>query len=607
MREHFDGGLPCHHFYLTLFESEPPFTVTSAFNGLGLYSMAALHRHEGAMACRYDAAVDYASLENRRQTCEHVSFHTCATRLGVRIGILPWLVDCCVGEQLCTQRNHSTAGGDEAASAEASQRFHDREMRVDIFHAVRWLDHTISQEADSRSPEHITATVSPRGQERISQEAEAEDPFVFEPEVDKVMDIIINSYEVADRQTPGTPSARMRREPKQGLEPKGFEALQHHATLRQHSLEVLQDIRPRCPEEGALTQLRFDGFGSQYLSMISVLSYAARWGCRYQSTPWLDDIRKGVPYEVRYESNGSKMFDFVGGDAFGPRAPPQTPRAQSAFVCWPGTPAQQAVVAAAGGAQEDGMPAGLDTLDYEPPHDEGEPSVRALVRRHYHERQSIHPPAQLLADDGRFHVAVHVRRGDVSNHSIEHVTETACKGRCWERHVLDSDVVQCMQFMRANLTVPQRRLAWHLFSDANTTETFDNLMLVLRAHGFTDLQVHLGGGPGAVSLERSFHAMVRADALLIAPSALSWVAAYLAESTHLFRTGKIYGHHLPGLQSCLPPQLMMPQEHSGCSELRIGTRLKVEPAFQCQANSSQAQRGSYICNRPGQLEANILW
>ena len=77
----------CFVYGIELDPRAPPVPVDSAFNGVAVYSMSAL-RHAG---CSYE-------LSSKLATCEHVGFHMCLRRRGLRLGIDPSLVQGCGAE-----------------------------------------------------------------------------------------------------------------------------------------------------------------------------------------------------------------------------------------------------------------------------------------------------------------------------------------------------------------------------------------------------------------------------------------------------------------------------------------------------------------------------
>ena len=78
-------------------QAAPPFAVNSSFNGVGLFRVGAL-RGSDAAQCRYRGS-------RNSLVCEHVPFHHCLHKLGLRLGVLPSLVaECGVGPALNTPR-----------------------------------------------------------------------------------------------------------------------------------------------------------------------------------------------------------------------------------------------------------------------------------------------------------------------------------------------------------------------------------------------------------------------------------------------------------------------------------------------------------------------
>ena len=73
----------CFDYHIKLSPWAPPLPVDSAFGGVGVYSLAAL----GHSQCRYDGT-----------TCEHVGFHLCLRRHGLKLAIAPSLVHGCKWE-----------------------------------------------------------------------------------------------------------------------------------------------------------------------------------------------------------------------------------------------------------------------------------------------------------------------------------------------------------------------------------------------------------------------------------------------------------------------------------------------------------------------------
>ncbi len=77
----------CFSYDIRLEPAAPLLPVDSAFNGVGAYSLEAVR----ASGCRYET-------NSFLRTCEHVGFHACLRRHGLKIGIAPMLVQGCGGE-----------------------------------------------------------------------------------------------------------------------------------------------------------------------------------------------------------------------------------------------------------------------------------------------------------------------------------------------------------------------------------------------------------------------------------------------------------------------------------------------------------------------------
>jgi hypothetical protein len=70
-------------------QAAPPFAVNSSFNGAGLYRMGALlGGPSNASGCRYRGT-------RNSMNCEHVPYHLCLRKHGLRLGVLPSLVASC--------------------------------------------------------------------------------------------------------------------------------------------------------------------------------------------------------------------------------------------------------------------------------------------------------------------------------------------------------------------------------------------------------------------------------------------------------------------------------------------------------------------------------
>lgn len=79
----------CFEYDVALDPNAPVLEVDSAFNGVGIYRLDSLRRarEQQSGSCRYGGAW--------LTTCEHVDFHACLRRAGLRLGIAPSLVQGC--------------------------------------------------------------------------------------------------------------------------------------------------------------------------------------------------------------------------------------------------------------------------------------------------------------------------------------------------------------------------------------------------------------------------------------------------------------------------------------------------------------------------------
>ena len=86
----------CEKHALRIDARGPPIEVSSAFNGVALYDVGVL-RSGAAARCAYasEPLVGTVNPAFCTHTCEHLAFHTCLRDAGVRIAILPSLVQSC--------------------------------------------------------------------------------------------------------------------------------------------------------------------------------------------------------------------------------------------------------------------------------------------------------------------------------------------------------------------------------------------------------------------------------------------------------------------------------------------------------------------------------
>eukprot|EP00966_Prymnesium_polylepis_P258922 5980464-Prymnesium_polylepis.1 len=221
-----------------------------------------------------------------------------------------------------------------------------------------------------------------------------------------------------------------------------------------------------CPSTAITMRGRVDGFGAQYAATMSVYSWARRSGRPYCATPW--------PY-LQHDGNASALYALVGGHRYGPPATSATEGATEKHI---------ELSRARFGANETAW--------------------HLSLRTHYH--HSAAPKPQLQWGAPGPHVAVHVRRGDVS------MSVTPL------RFTTNGLIARCVMNVLARMSgrgAPKPSV--HIFSQGRAAD-FGSLLKVPR------VRLHLN-----TPLESTFHHLVSADALVMAKSTLSDCAAFLSE------------------------------------------------------------------------------
>lgn len=219
-----------------------------------------------------------------------------------------------------------------------------------------------------------------------------------------------------------------------------------------------------CPPDGITSEPRVDGFGAQLASLISVYTWARHRHTTYCQTPF-DKM------EHRTGQTPAELFAFIGGAAYGPRANVSTARISERH-------AALAMLRAPAAWHPD-------------------------PRRFYHEALPK-PPLRWFAGGG-VHVAVHVRRGDVSYKRLQ--------GRWLSNGLVALCAMRTLDVLRA--TMPASSIHMHIFSQGAPAD-FGSLLKLPR------VSLHLDE-----PLMDTFHHMVHADALVMAGSTLSDVAAWM--------------------------------------------------------------------------------
>lgn len=264
------------------------------------------------------------------------------------------------------------------------------------------------------------------------------------------------------------------------------------ATESESAMRADADAVDACPPHAITMRGRQDGFGAHLAAMISVYSWAKRRRVPYCSSRWR---------RVEHASNGSNLFDFVGGPRYGPAATASTSSVLEMH-------AQLAAAAA-----------------WKPNASRWAPDAR----RYYHETPK--PPLSWYGM-GAHHMAVHVRRGDVSY--------ARYPGRFTPLGLIAQCVVGALRRL-----APKRAAHVHVFSEGRAAD-FEMLTLVPNAK----VHLHLGA-----PLMATFHHMAMADSLVMASSTLSDTAAFLSRGrvfAHPSARGQLgYMHHDLRIEPCV--------------------------------------------------------
>ena len=226
-----------------------------------------------------------------------------------------------------------------------------------------------------------------------------------------------------------------------------------------------------------------DGFGAHYYSMVRIFSHAEEHKILYCTSPW------GEFGRVNHKADADKLWDFVGGSLFGPDCRSLTVGKGS--YCKP----------------EKYLAGPNATVS-----DEAFEGARLKILAAYHST-----PKPYLWDTDTRHLAVHVRRGDVTE---EKYGDT-------DRWVSNKEVAKCIT--RAFDEMGGDDIDVHIFSEGHAAD-FDDLK-ELRTNGSEELGLppttikpvlHLNG-----DVMETFHYFVSADGFVLGASSLSGAAAYL--------------------------------------------------------------------------------
>ena len=257
----------------------------------------------------------------------------------------------------------------------------------------------------------------------------------------------------------------------------------------------------RCPvdsvREPTLTMCcRKDGFGSQYMALISVYTFAAFTNRTFCASPFHavgHFTKRGRVVAL----DAQDLHNFVGGPSFGPIAAPTTPTKFSAAPELLSNPAPGAV----------------------PYH-----QVADLARRYYD--AAGRKPALYHFQRGRYNVVLHLRAGDVTPGGTLHALQELNNRSKWTP---SARVASCVRTVMQR--APQSAVL-HVFSQGNLSEFgfLERWKPVLHVEAPTNAAIARADTASVTaSIKSVFHHMVEADSLIIARSSLSIAAGFLSK------------------------------------------------------------------------------
>ena len=240
---------------------------------------------------------------------------------------------------------------------------------------------------------------------------------------------------------------------------------------------------------------RKDGFGAQYMALISVYTFAIFTNRTFCASPFgavghFTRRGRAMPLDAQ------RLYAFIGGPRFGPIAAPTTPMKYTA-------------------APELTRHAALDAVPYL--------QVADLTRRFY-DAAGKKPVLRHFQRD-RYNVVLHLRAGDVGPAGTLYAAQALSKRSKWTPR---AKVASCVQ------TVMQRappNAVLHVFSQGNRSEFgfLAHWKPLLHLETPTDTAIARADVAAITrTVESVFHHMVEADSLITARSSLSLAAAFLS-------------------------------------------------------------------------------
>lgn len=240
---------------------------------------------------------------------------------------------------------------------------------------------------------------------------------------------------------------------------------------------------------------RKDGFGAQYMALLSVYVFATFTNRTFCASPFgavghFTRRGRAMPLDAQ------KLYSFIGGPSFGPIASPTTPMKYSA-------------------APELLRHAAPDAVPYRQMADRARRFYDAAGKR----------PALRHFQRGRHNVVLHLRAGDVGPGGTLHAAQALSKRSKWTPR---AKVASCV---RAVMQRAPQNAVLHVFSQGNRSE-FGFLARwkpLLHLEAPTDAAiVRVDSAAVTRTIKSIFHHMVEADSLITSRSSLSLAAAFLS-------------------------------------------------------------------------------
>ena len=210
-----------------------------------------------------------------------------------------------------------------------------------------------------------------------------------------------------------------------------------------------------------------DGFGAHYFAMIRIFSYAVAKQIAYCTSPWGDQGR------MNHHADATQMWEFIGGDFLGERC--------SSLPVGEGKYCEPTQYLAGPGAEVT---------------EEAFTTARLKILAAYHST----PKPYLWESDAR-HLAVHVRRGDVTE---EKYGDT-------DRWVSNQDVAECIE--RAYIEMGGEDVEVHIFSEGHVDDFPELKQIHPKGHPAVTPTFHLN--TPANHLPDMFNRFVSADGFLL--------------------------------------------------------------------------------------------